>query len=733
MKKQIHPVVACASRAGFPYRPVMIFWKSLVFLSCLWIASAALAGVMTREELVRRYPLPYIVGEKDGAIPVWPIFQQNATENKLIGYVFESIDIAPIPGFSGVPINLLITIDTKGNFLDVKVVSQHEPVFLDGLGPEPLFSFVSQYKNLSLKQNIRILTGSNSAKDASAETAHLDGVSKATASVRIINQTILSSALKVARKKLGFAEDRDPDLMARIKPDIAESHTIKELIDTGLIKHIVLRNAEIEKKFAGTNGSGLDADAVAHPADTFIDLYMAYVSVPSIGRNLLRESAWKRLQDRLEPGDHALLVMSKGRYSIIGDDFIRGTTPDRIALKQDRLPIEMRDLNLDLALKEDQGAGLGMESVTVFRIISQAGLDPSRPLDFVLPMTRYKGIVYPEKISQDFPFSFSLPARFYTVPERDNKSWTGIWHDRRGEIAILLTGLAILSLALAFQKKLVAQQRRFAVFRNLYLLFTLFFIGWYAQGQLSIVNLTSVLQALNAGRSLDFFLYDPMTVTLSAFVCISLVIWGRGTFCGWLCPFGALQEFTAKLGKLLKIPQTRFKPKTDKHLKRIKYLILAGILISTFFSSDITDRLVEAEPFKTAITLNFVRSWPFVAYALGLLVASMFVYKFFCRFLCPFGAGLAVLGRFRILDWIPRRKECGTPCQTCRHQCAYQAITPAGTIEYDECFQCMECVVIHASDERCAPLMLEKKRARIIPIHSAGADPASDLATDLTI
>ncbi|MEO8599737.1 MAG: 4Fe-4S binding protein [bacterium] len=711
---------------------VALLWQFLCCLLCILTASVASAGVMTHAEMVKMYPLPYVVGEKDAALSVWPIFQQNATENRLVGYAFESVDLAPIPGFSGLPINLLIGLDPKGNFLDVRVLSQHEPVFLDGLGVAPMQSFVSQYAGLSLKQSIKILTGSNRAKSVTATSAQLDGISKATASVRIINQSILSSALKVARKKLGFAEGRDPDLIARIKRDVLEPHTVKGLIDAGLIQHVVLRNAEIEKKFAGSNGSGLDADAIAHPQEPFIDLYMAYVSVPAIGRNLLRERSWAKLQDRLEPGDHAILVMSKGRYSILGDDFIRGTTPERITLKQDQLPIEMRDLNLDLVLKTEQGAALDMESVAVFRVISQAGLDPSRPLEFTLPVTRFKGMIYPEKISRDFTFSFKLPARFYTVPESDNKSWGGIWRDRQVDIAVLVIGLAILSLALTFQKRLVAQQRRFAIFRNLYLLFTLFFIGWYAQGQLSIVNFTGALQALIAGRSLGFFLYDPMTVTLSAFVCISLLIWGRGTFCGWLCPFGALQEFSAKLGALLRIPQIRLKPQTDRRLKKIKYLLLAGILASTFFASNITDKLVEVEPFKTAITLNFVRSWPFVAYALGLLVASMFVYKFFCRFLCPFGAGLAVLGRLRILDWIPRRKECGTPCQTCRYQCAYQAITPAGKVEYDECFQCMECVVIYASDERCAPLMLEKKRARIIPIQNAANDSISDLTTDLT-
>ena len=80
------------------------------------------------------------------------------------------------------------------------------------------------------------------------------------------------------------------------------------------------------------------------------------------------------------------------------------------------------------------------------------------------------------------------------------------------------------------------------------------------------------------------------------------------------------------------------------------------------------------------------------------------------------GAMLALLGRVRLLDWIPRRAECGTPCQTCRHRCGYHAIGAGGTIAYEECFQCMECVVIHASDEQCAPRILERRRGRSIPI-----------------
>ena len=693
--------------------------KLLKFLSCLLIilfSATTLANVMTKEELTKIYPSPYIIGEKDTTMPIWPIFKQNATENRLIGYAFESIDLAPIPGFAGVPINLLILLDPKGSFLDVKVLSQHEPEFqAGGLGESQLVTFVSQYKGLSLKQSVKILNGFNGQKNVSPEAVQLDGITRATATLSIMNQTILSSALMVARKKLGFAEGRDPSLIARVKLNMFENHSIKDLINNDLIQHVALSNADIEKKFSGGNGSGLDAEATAHPQEPFIDLYMAYVSVPTIGRNLLSDASWQRLQDRLDPGDQAILILSKGRYSLLGDDFVRGSTPERILLKQDQLPIEMRDLNLDLELKDNHG--LETESITVFKVNSQAGLDASKPLTFVLPVTRNKGIIYPEKIVQDFDFKFTLPSRFYTVPESSDKSWRGIWRDKSGEIAILIIALAILSIALVYQKKWAAYQRRFILFKNVYLLFTLFFIGWYAQGQLSIVNLTGAVQTLIAGRSLGYFLYDPVTLILLIFVLISLAWWGRGTFCGWLCPFGALQEFTAKVGQQLKLPQIKLKPETDRRLKWIKYPVLVAILISAIFSSHITDLVVEVEPFKTAITLNFMRSWPFVVYALGLLIANLFIYKFFCRFLCPFGAALAVLGRFRILNWIPRRKECGKPCQICLHPCDYHAITPKGDIQYDECFQCLECVNIYGSDEKCAPLMLEKKRSKIIKIN----------------
>lgn len=678
---------------------------------------AVQAGVMTKASMLAAFPSPLIVGDKENELPVWPIFKQDATATPLIGYVFESIDLAPIPGFSGTPFNLLVALDAKGEFISVRVLSQHEPVFVDGLGEGPMLRFVEQYKGLSLKQNIKIGSEKNNGSSANV---FINGVAKATASVRILNQSLLSASLKVARAKLGYAKGRDPDLIARIKTDLYQPLDWDGLLKAGLISKKKFSNREIEAAFAGTVGEGLDPQSTQSPDADFIELSVAHLELPAVGRNLLTPKAWDYLQGRLDPGDSALLVIGAGRYSILGEDFVRGAVPNRITLHQGSLPLEIRDLDIDTGLKLP--TPLQSAEWKVFRVIGPSGLDPAQALEFDLHVTRSKGMIYPERVGKDFKLVTKLPDRYVEAAHSDNKTWHSIWSDRAPELALLVSGLGVLAWALRKQLWLSQNTRRLQIFRTGYLLFTLFFIGWYAQGQLSIVNLTALIQALVAGRSLVFFLYDPMTVVLWLFVIVTFFMWGRGTFCGWLCPFGAFQELVGKLAKLLRVPQLRFSTRTDARLKLAKYALLAVILASALFSVQWTDRLVEVEPFKTSITLLFKRAWPFVAWAAAMLALSSFVYKGYCRYLCPLGAGMALLGRMRLLDWLPRRAECGTPCQRCQHDCEYQAIKKSGAIDYEECFQCLDCVAIEQSDELCVPLIIEKRRAKnVIPIHPVAA------------
>jgi polyferredoxin len=141
-------------------------------------------------------------------------------------------------------------------------------------------------------------------------------------------------------------------------------------------------------------------------------------------------------------------------------------------------------------------------------------------------------------------------------------------------------------------------------------------------------------------------------------------------------------------------------------------VVLAVILGVAVFFSRWAEIVAEVEPFKTSITLVFLRATPFVLYAVLLLIAGMFHYKFFCRYLCPLGAMLAALSFVRRWDWLKRRAECGSPCQLCKVKCRYGAIEKSGAIAYSECFQCMDCVVIHDDVTQCVPLVLQRRQAR---------------------
>jgi transcriptional regulator of nitric oxide reductase len=178
--------------------------------------------------MAHAFPVPLVVGEKERDVPVWPIFAQDLTTT--IAYAFESIDFAAIPGCSGTPFNLLVALDKDGKFMDVKVLSHHEPVFLHGLGPLPLFKVVEQYKNLSLKQSIKIGLNQSSANTANSANVYIDGVAKATALVRILNQSLLAASLKVARAKMGYNTGTDSDLIARIRPEVYEPLNWKGLV-----------------------------------------------------------------------------------------------------------------------------------------------------------------------------------------------------------------------------------------------------------------------------------------------------------------------------------------------------------------------------------------------------------------------------------------------------------------------------------------------------------------------
>ena len=666
----------------------------LAVLAVLFAARPAAAGLPERELAAMITP-PLQLGTRDAGLPIWTLLDGGGA---FVGYVFESRDLAPLPGFSGTPINLLVAIDKTGGFLDVRVLDQNEPVFVDGLGPEPLYEFVRQYRGLSLGNAIKVGGAHDGGRDASANT-WIDGVTKATASVRIVNETVLASALKVARERMtGIA----PRPAGRPRTDIFRAMTWAELEAAGLIRRLRLSAEDIEAAFAGTPYAGRGDDAG-------IDVWVADLGLPLVARNLLSDDTVRRMARHVDAWEEPILVLSDGGYSITGDSFVRNAIPDRLSVRQGSFPVGVRDADVEPDLRP--GVPHPTEGL-ILRLDTRLGFDPASPWSFGLRVTRRLGPMDAEGAARTFTVEIKPAAELFVFPriEAPAPPWLDSWTGRIPEIAVLVVFLAGLAAALTWSRRWVARPGWLVRGRPAVLAVTLCFVGWYGQGQLSIVNLLALVKTLRGAGGMDFLLYDPFSLILWLFVLASLVVWGRGTFCGWLCPFGALQDFVGEAARLLRVRQWTLPEPLHRRLLGVKYVVLAGLVLAAAVSDSAADRLVEVEPFKTAITLAFVRQWPYVAYAVVVLVLGLWVYKGFCRYLCPLGAFLALAGRLRRFAWIPRRQACGSPCRLCEARCRYGAIDRAGAIDYAECFQCLDCVAIHDDPKRCVPVVLANRR-----------------------
>ncbi|WP_430878785.1 4Fe-4S binding protein [Granulosicoccus sp. 3-233] len=673
------------------------------------LVSASLSAAdepLSREALESYITPPMSLGDAVNDRGVWQLLNSGGGE---AGYVFETEPLAPLPGFSGAAINLLVVLDLEGRFIDVQLISHNEPIFVSGL-PEHLFiDYFRQYRGHSISESLVVGTPYGSASEGSA-LVYLDGVTKGTASVRIAHESILAASLQVAREKMSGISTGAP---AFPKADHVEELTWDELVEQGIVRRMKVTNAEMDAAFADTLWEDDDPEARDDPDGLYLDLWVVDVGAPSIAKAVLSEESFAELQDFLEIKDttEPVLLIDAARHGLVTEDFVRNTAPDLISAEQGGFPIAFRDSDIFVELNDAVPDALHDGAKLVIRTDRRLGFDPISEWTLQIKALRSHGSFMPEIGSRTLEVDYVAPERFYTRPEviKPAPPWVDALRNRQTDLIILGVFLVGLTGLLLSSTNTLAAHRHFTPVRLGILAFVVAFVGWWGQGQLSIATPLAIVRTAFEGGSFAFLLYDPFSLVLWVVTIVGFVLWGRGLFCGWLCPFGALQEFAHHLGRLMGLPQIKPSAVWDARLKYLKYVVLAGLIALIFTLPSVLDKAIEVEPFKTAITTFFIREWYYVAYAVSLLLLSMVLFKGFCRYLCPLGAVMAIGGLLRVRGWIERRVECGSPCQLCRVKCNYGAIRKTGEVEYSECFQCLDCVTIHDDPSKCVPLILEGK------------------------
>jgi len=649
--------------------------------------------------MARVFPEATHFGIMEGEPPAVPAYR----DRNIVGYVFRSHTIVQSVGLSGKTLDIAVGLDAAGTITGAEILEHHEPILAIGVSSDDLSAFVDKFRGLDAREPVRVMRRPPKGGDA------LDAVSGATVSSLLMADAVFQSAKAVGQSR-GILETE----LSGIDLTGFEDADWNALIDDGSLRVLRLTAAAAARPLADKGarlypeGAGPD-----DPEALFIDLVAGLATPARIGRNLLGARDFNRLTGSLQPGDHVIFVAAHGLYSFKGTAHVKTGRFERLQIVQDANSFQLsRDDYKRLDRLKIDGAPEFRE-MALFVIRHDRGFDAARPwrLELVVGGETDAG-----EVLTTHALYYALPTRYLpaaavtSITPPSAELWRNVWLDRLPDVVVLLAMLTILG-AIFFLQDMVARRRRFYLaLRYGFLAVTLFWLGWYASAQLTVLNVVTFAGALRTEFRWDFFLLEPLIFILWAFVGMALLFGGRGAFCGWLCPFGALQELLNRLAQLAKIPQLRVPFALHERLWPIKYILFLGIFAISLSAIDIAQTAAEVEPFKTAIVMRFVREWPFLLYVALLLGGGLFIERAFCRYLCPLGASLGIPARIRMFEWLKRRWHCGRQCNICASKCPVQAIHPNGNINPNECIYCLNCQTLYFDDQVCPPLIERRKR-----------------------
>lgn len=607
----------------------------------------------------------------------------------LVGWVARSTDIVDIKGYSGQPLSTVVGLGTDGSITGGRVVNHSEPILLIGIPEEKLHRFVDGYQGFQADQKVVV-----GGKATDPDTVSFDIISGATVTVLAENQTILETVRSVGTD-VGVVQ-----AAARVPGHFVseEPWSWERLVDEGALGHLVVRGEEMGE----TDPEGL-----------FLDMWFGIADAPQVGIPLMGEGRYRHLSASLEPGEHLLVVFNGGTSSYKGSGFVRGGIFDRFHLTQGLRDVVFTDLDYT---KLDSPPAEGAPELWeggVF-ITRDHRLDPGARYQMVFLGSAYaleRGAF--ERDFRTFEVEHRVPSSVYTLdgPDPETLIWRQAWQN--GWPKALITGLYFLAVGLLFagRRWMAGDMKRLQRLHTGVMTASFVGLGLWLHVQPSVTQVMTLLDGAASGH-IDFnlFLSDPVLFVSWIGVVLIGIPWGRGTFCGWICPYGAMSELVFKLARKLRIPELELPDAVHFKLRYLRYGVFGLLAVVFLVDPLLGERMAEVEPFKSTF---FVPIWTrhpaLVLWWASLLVWSITTYRPFCRYLCPLGAALAVPSSFRISG--PYRREFCSKCKICTRGCEPRAIRPDGTIDPRECLNCWECEANY-NDETVCPPLVKKRRDR---------------------
>ncbi len=225
------------------------------------------------------------------------------------------------------------------------------------------------------------------------------------------------------------------------------------------------------------------------------------------------------------------------------------------------------------------------------------------------------------------------------------------------------------------------------------------YMGFMKGNLVSVVHIFALMD-----WSFPLFQYNIGWYVLMIFTVVSTVLWGR-LYCGRICAFGSLTQLMDKL-----LParwRVELPPWLERRAIYVKYVLLVAVLGYFLVTRDtLVYRYVE--PFWMFTLSGSTMMWALLA---ALLVTSVFIRNFYCRYLCIVGAGLGLLSNLTVFG-IKRWQQCNT-CKICENACEWGAIQ-GSKISVTECVRCDDCEILYDDEDKCPHwLMLKKTVAKL--------------------